>query len=282
MALYLASFKATELSAATLTSVYILTLLSHRYPGGWLGARRPSLNLQHSLNVPLTKLKEFGLTFEKNIEKRLEKVENLGDLLNNFALKSTPETVNRSLLLWSKGDYDLTLMFRIPDSQEVLDQQMNGRRCVSVLINPERTSSYILGERDALSFTMHDLIHADHFFHHPESHEGQLGFYALMDFCMREKHFEIHMTQPKFSGELDYLISDMNAYAVHLLKCLKAALYFYHPEGQLFFEEWIKKIKLSETESKAFLELNTKFYVPETQDAELLGFLSRWKRHLPK
>ncbi len=277
MAPILSLFAKNKISPAECTALYLIAVLSHRFPGNWLGAKRPSLSLSHELKFPINQLPEFGFAFEENILKRLLTTETLGDLFNQFALKSTPETVNRSLLHWSTSRYPLVLMFRIPESAEVLAQQMTGHRCVSVLTKADRCLSYILGERDALSFTMHDLIHADHFFHHPDSFEGQLGFYGLMDFCMKEQHFKIQLENPKFAGELDYLISDMNAYAVHLLKCLKAALFHYHTDGLEFFNEWLLKINANSLESLALKELNTPVYVAEIQDQYLLEFLGRFR-----
>jgi hypothetical protein len=277
MAPILSLFSENKISPAECTSIYLIAVLSHRFPGNWLGAKRPSLCLAHDLNVSIKQLMDVGFTFEENILKRLKETNNLGDLFNQFALKSTPETVNRSLLHWSTGRYPLKLMFRIPDSTEVLAQQKHGKRCVSGLTKSERCQTYILGERDALSFTMHDLIHADHFFHHPVSYEGQLGFYGLMDLCLREKFFETQLKNPKFASELDYLISDMNAYAVHLLKCLKAALFHYPSEDENFFEKWLMNIKTNSLQTLAFQELNCPLYQPEIQDQYLLEFLSRFK-----
>jgi hypothetical protein len=89
------------------------------------------------------------------------------------------------------------------------------------------------------------------------------------------------MKEKKFAAELDYLISDMNAYAVHLLKCLKAALFHYHSDGTIFFNQWLEKIKVDENQKKAFLLLNTADYVDTNQDAFLLEMLGNWKRQTP-
>lgn len=274
MAPMLDLFHQNRLSASELTGIYLLHILSHRYPKLWLGARRPSMNITHKMYTPLS---DLNLELETNIIKRLDGVLNLGDMLNNFALKSTPETVNRSLLHWSNSNYGLELMFRIPSSSEVLSQQKMGRRCVTVLTEAEKIRTYILGERDSLSFTMHDLIHADHFYFHPESFDGQINFYWFIDFCMKKGHFDELMLVPKFVEELNYLISDMNAYAIHLMKCLKAALVFHHPEGESFFEKWVNQVSSTLSEKEALLRLNSKAYIPESEDAILLSLLAKFK-----
>ena len=273
-----ATYKSGQLSASEFTAAYLITILSHRNPGTWAGAKRAKLNTPH--HMP-TLLKDLPLKFEPNIQRRLEGITNLGDLFAQFAFKSTPEAVNRAILAWSHGDYRLELMFRIPTPQEVLDQQKQGRRCVTAIVQATQLKKYILGQRDALSFTMHDLIHADHFYHHNDSFQSQLGLYALLDFCMKQNHFEEHLKLNKFQDEFEYLIADMNAYAVHLLKCLKSALIFYHPEGENFFANWVLKITTDQNEQDALLELNTQTYDEKKQDAYLLKLLERYKLTRP-
>ena len=270
------------LSAAEFTAIYIITVLAHRLPGDWLGAKRAEkLTLTHNLNFPLNELPGI---FEPNIQKRLVGFSTVGDLFQHFAFKSTPLTVNRSVLNWSLGKYGLELMFRIPTPKEVLNQQKQGRRCVTVVLEKEKARKFILGERDALGFTMHDLIHADHFYHNNDCYQGQLGFYWFLDFCLTQNHFEEHLQNPAFESEFEYLISDMNAYAVHLLKCFKSALIHYHVQGQTFFQEWIFKLNLEVNEAEALVKLNTAEY-NDLFDADLLSLLSRYqaslKRHLP-
>ncbi len=253
---------------AELASLYIVIYLSTRFPGTWLGATRPDMKLTHDMQFPV---KSIPLTFEENIKKRLP--ETLGDLFNQFALKSTPESVNRSLLSWSAGAYPLILMFHIPQPAEVLEQQKVGKRCVSVMT--KGLDKFILGERDPLSFTMHDLIHADHFYHDNHCYEGQISLYWFLDHCMKAGLFNELMENADFKWELEYLISDMNAYAIHSLKCLKAALIHYHPDKEKYFESWVKKLGVAES---TLLRLGSKEYVPEEEDAILLSALKAFRQ----
>lgn len=274
MAPVLEAFEHGHISGATLTSVYVITALSLRYPAHWLGARRQlPVQSNHQLHAPLDLILPF---LEPNIQHRLKEFSSLGDIFNHFALKSTPLSVNRSLLGWSTGAYGLELMFRIPAPYEVLEQQKRGRRVVTVISDAKRASRLILGERDALGFTMHDLIHADHFYFHNDCYQGQLGFYGLLNHCLKEQHFSTLMSHPEFEREFEYLIADMNAYAIHLLKCFKAALIHYHPEKEYFFSQWLDKLKLDESVKSAFLGLNTKSYDPHTQDKVILNYLESW------
>lgn len=250
-----------------LTAVFLIQVLAIRFPGTWLGAKRPSLGLSHELNLPMD-----TLTFEPNIQRRLTGL-SLGDVLNGFALKSTPEAVNRALLHWSSGTYPLELMFRIPGPLEVLEQQYQGRRCVTVLTEASRTSRFILNERDTLSFTMHDLIHADHFYHDNACYQGQLALYGFLR--ARREDFRELLAIPEFAAEFEYLIADMNAYAIHSLKCLKAAIIHYGSKE--LFADWVREFEIRDE----LLRLNTREYDPHESDHKILHWLEKFAATAP-
>ncbi len=276
MAPILELFNQQKITDAELTACYLIAVLSHRYPGSWAGSKIKQPLTTHTMPFKTQELCRH-LEFEKNVLERLKQVETIGDLLAQCAFRSTPLAVNRSILEWSKGNYKLELMFRIPSPREVLQQQKVGRRCVTLLTKKEDTSLYILGERDALSFTMHDLIHADHFYRDLEVYEGQLGFYALLENCYEQGHFDELWGNRKFRDEFEYLISDMNAYAVHLMKCLKSAMIHYHPKRDEFFIEWIQKLELSPQEEQSLKLLNSKEYSAEVRDATILSWLNKYR-----
>lgn len=257
-------FTSGKITEAEFTASYIILYLSHRFPGTWAGSSK------EFISVPGISWRDLPFEFESNILKRLERTQTLMDIFAGFALKSTPLAVNRAILEWNNGNYGLELMFRIPRPHEVLQQQKVGRRCVTTLID-ERIGRYILGERDALSFTMHDLIHADHFYFHNECYEGQLGFYGLLDKTI--DYFDL--SNEKFANEFEYVISDMNAYAIHLMKCLKSAILHYFDED--YFRGWLRGLEAPD----AMYLLNSSEYVPETMDREILGWLSRYKNTTP-
>jgi hypothetical protein len=250
-----------KLSEADFTASYLLCFLSHRFPESWPGSRHKEQKAISGIDW-----RELPFEFEPNVMRRFEDIRSLQEIFANFALKSTPLAVNRALLSWYDGSNGLELMFRIPSPKEVLLQQKCGRRCVTALID-DRISKYILGERDALSFTMHDLVHADHFFHHNECYQGQLAFYGLLD--MTFAYFDL--SHEKFLSEFEYLISDMNAYAIHLLKCLKSAMVHYFDEDH--FKNWPRGLNPPE---ELFL-LNSPAYSPETMDRVLLSWLEDFR-----
>lgn len=249
-----------KITPAEFTAAYLVIYLSERFPGTWLGSE---INRQNTNGVSW---KELPFHFEKNITARLQNTGSLIDIFSNFSFKSTPRTVNRAIVNWSDGHYGLELMFRIPKPHEVLQQQKLGRRCVTTLFD-HRISTYILGERDALSFTMHDLIHADHFYHHNECYIGQLGFYGLLDKTF--SYFDL--SNDKFASEFEYVIADMNAYAIHLMKCLKSAMIHYFSEE--YFSGWL----LDLNPPSALYALNTPSYIPSTMDSQILTWLDQYR-----
>jgi hypothetical protein len=253
-------YLSAKLTQAEFTAAYILIYLSYRFPKTWLGSAQKKTKVE---GLPWRSL---PFHFEQNILKRLDETVSLMEIFARFSLKSTPLAVNRSILEWHKGHYALELMFRIPRPHEVLQQQKFGRRCVTT-VTDERISKYILGERDSLSFTMHDLIHADHFFFHNDSYEGQLGFYGLLDRTIGY----FNLSNESFADEFEYVIADMNAYPIHLMKCLKSAMIHYFNED--YFRGWLSELDAPD----ALYLLNSSEYGPEDMDSEILKWLDLFK-----
>lgn len=143
----------------------------------------------------------------------------------NHSLRSIPISVNRSLYFWQSGSYPLKLYRDIPSPLEVLKMQTRGYRCVSCITDPKLIEQYILGERDALSFALHDLIHADHFFRHPDWMKAQVGFCRWMLELYQNSVFKQWLNQDSvFEKEFFYAASDMNSHPAHLVKYFKSVL----------------------------------------------------------
>lgn len=254
-------FSSGKLSQADFVAAYIITYLSYRFPKNWPGARTG----QHK--IPGTDWRILPLQLEANVLERLKDTHSIQEIFANFALKSTPLSVNRAILEWANGRYGLELMFRIPSPREILDQQKVGRRCVTTLLD-KRIHGYILGERDSLSFTMHDLIHADHFYHNNQCYQGQLGLYGLLDKTF--SYFDL--SHDGFKQEFEYIIADMNAYAIHLLKCLKSAMIHYFNDD--YFVGWATMVEAP----KELFALNTTDYDPASMDHVLLSWLDSFRQ----
>lgn len=243
------------LSDVQLVALWTLTYLRIRHPKTWWGAKRATPLHHHALSLPLRELPISWLAEEQHL---LEQYQSLGDLFAHRALKATPEAVNRSILAWSLKTYGLVLMERIPSVEEVLEQQIRGQRCVTIFREQTTLSKLILGERDALGFAFHDLIHADHFFHDNSLMRGQIGFYRQVNDLLNAQLLAPFMAKESFSEQLDYLVADMNSHPVHLWKCFKSICRQanHGAMDELFLAELPKRWEMTDELSHAFDELN--------------------------
>lgn len=202
-----------QLSGADLLAAIIIAYLNYRYPKNWLQSQQQSPSI--SFGPPL---KDLGLKLSPNILKRISPQDSIGSVISSFTFMATPLAVNHALQKYALKQYPLILMKNIPSPKEVLLQQAQGKRCVTYFTNEGQMNHLVLGERDPLSFLMHDLIHADHFFHESNIKQGQIGFYRQVLNLLEKGSLNSVYQEDRF----EYLISDMNAYCVHLWKGLKS------------------------------------------------------------
>ena len=219
-----------------LCTLYILLFLRIRHPKNWLQKKKnfKPQNLHPKLLdfIPL----DFNLTdWEKEKLKGIDALE----LFSFYNLKGIPEAVNRTMLNWGQGHWQIALLTHIPSPRELLKMQVKNTRCITLTVNHDEIDRLVMSSRDPLSFVLHDLHHADHFFNHGESQRGQLGFYALVDKIYDQPLLKKSLkTDLLFKSEFEYVVSDMNAYVIHLFKCFKSA--FIKSDAELFSRiiEW--------------------------------------------
>jgi hypothetical protein len=204
-----------------LCTLYILLFLRIRHPKNWL-QKKTNFNPIQSEKLLLDIIPhEFNLTdWEK------EKLTNLcaKDLFSHYNLKGIPLAVNRTILNWACGDWNIELLTHIPSPRELLRMQVKNTRCITLTTNHDEIDRLVLSSRDPLSFVLHDLHHADHFFNQDESLKGQLGFYSLVNKIYDQPLLKKSLKEDtQFKSEFEYVVSDMNAYVIHLFKCFKSA-----------------------------------------------------------
>lgn len=91
-----------------------------------------------------------------------------------------------------------------------------------------------MNERDPLSFLLHDLVHAYKMFANDDLHAGQIQFYkqllklfepkSSLDHLFQSNLNDLLNSDPEFSKQFDYLISDMNSHPRHLFLYFKAII----------------------------------------------------------
>jgi hypothetical protein len=164
---------------------------------------------------------EFELTLWEK-----EKLQNVSseELFLNYNLRGVPEAVNRTMINWAQAKWDLQLLTYIPIPRELLKLQVKKCRCITLITSPLEIDQLVFSARDPLSFVIHDLQHADQFFSHEESLKGQLGFYYLINEIYDRPEIKKSLKENnQFKNEFEYVVSDMNAYVIHLFKSLKSA-----------------------------------------------------------
>lgn len=157
-------------------------------------------------------------SFQKNkLLKNLSFSSPVMTFINEHHWKGYTDRIRRSLLLWHQGQYSLVLCKSIPSPYELLKIQACGQRVVTVFEQPDQWRR-LHHQKNVWDFTVHDLIHADHFFENPMWREGQVQFYQFLLHHWNSQEIKpLHKTV-----EFEYLISDMNSHPRHLFQTLQA------------------------------------------------------------
>ena len=255
----LKSLNQMELSPQNFTTLYLLLFLRIKHPENWMQKNSKNLitpGLKIDADEDLMRL--IPETFALN-EWEKEKLKGLGasGLFMNFNLKAIPESINRTMLQWISGNWNIEMLHHIPNSRELLRLQVKNTRCITVIIDPKKIDSLVLNTRDPLSFVLHDLMHADQFFSQKESLKGQLGFYKLINDIYEKSELRYLLKNNiEFKKEFEYIASDMNAYVIHLFKCLKSSVERTE-QKEIFFDLILSWWNMSDEEKKSSRMLNT-------------------------
>jgi hypothetical protein len=228
-------WKSKKLSDIEMVGAYLLTFIFLRRPTDFLGGF-------HNLPLPqrvasgvsgkfiISTLRQT-LPEELMVAKSLRPLETESDFVSTLCAhswRSIPFSVQKSLSAWQCGFYPLNLLTYLPSADDVLAMQAQGQRCVSMLLKPEEIHSFVEEGRDVLGFIVHDLIHADHFFHDPARAQAQIDFcQKLLEVLKLPAIQHMLFIDDVFRKEFHYLMSDMNSVPLHLLKTLKAVLLGY-------------------------------------------------------
>lgn len=216
----LKSYKAGLLSDQDFTTLYLLLLLRIKHPKNYLQIFSKSKCIVK--NKSLFDLLPASIELSEEEKIKYQSMDGL-HLFLSCHLKSIPSSINRAMINWYNGNWNIVLSFKIPSSKNLLKLQAENKRVLTLIVEKEKLSTHILGKRDALSFALHDLMHADQFFNNNISLKGQLGFYRFI--YKNYEHSELSQLlamDKNFHQEFEYVVSDMNAYIIHLLKSFKS------------------------------------------------------------
>ncbi len=218
----------SNLSQKNRLIVYTLTLCCLRRKNDWFSGVLKKPRKASNINPVLQQLNfRIHLLFEKtNVcwPKSLPTDICFDQFLSVVRIKAIPESAINGIFRFYCDDYNLQILDYEPTAHEILNLQIQNQRVLTFnddfKIWPEKK----YGERDFLSFLLHDFIHAEHFFSDPQKRLGQIGFYKFIQKIWLDKMLDEYLVSIEFNGQFSYLISDMNSHPIHLLQTFKAII----------------------------------------------------------
>ncbi|MFZ3231465.1 MAG: hypothetical protein WA160_14755 [Pseudobdellovibrio sp.] len=244
--------------------VWTVGLSCLRRPNDWFGGMRP-IFFESNDGFEKSSIKIKDLFFNTAIKWPLQIDPNidLQSFLNYCRIKPLPESALRSLYKLGSNDYPLIITEHEPEPFELLNIQIHGKRVITFIENYQLWPEKTYGERDILSFIIHDLIHADHFFKDPIQRKGQIGFYKLIEKIQTDFELLSLLKNAKFKSGFEYIISDMNSHPVHLLQTLKALLFLATLNDQkatAIWNLWVSTWSHDQNDRDAVQKVNTQLF----------------------
>ena len=204
-------------------TLWVISCICLRRPNSWYSGRQNLAESKLPLNISFSMhdfFQDLGLTWPKKLNHDI----GIEEFVRTVRLNPLPAAAARALYFFYTEHYSIEILCYEPEPLDLLKLQIAGKRVLT--FEPDFTTWPHLkyGERDPLSFWIHDLIHADHFFSDPQNRAGQIGFYRLLYEIIVSKILDTISLNDGFFKAFTYLMSDMNAHPLHLIKTLRAYL----------------------------------------------------------
>lgn len=251
---YVDMFQEKTISEADLIAVFILIYMIHRRPRKWCSgfAKIPISGLELSYDISPIRICQLTESVRElmnisYLSKKLKVDESVVleqyrvvDIFNHLTFSgikhNTDNYINHFVVKFYLRQRPVCLLHYIPTPIEVLTQQANGERVITMFLTIEELSRshvsklrYMTGNqehaRDPFEFLLHDIRHMEHFIS-PEIYYEQVGFFDAMlriNPSSVKFYFLNVLGYPKALWyELEYVLSDMNCYSTHLLRYVHA------------------------------------------------------------
>ena len=206
-------------------TIWVIACACLRRPESWYSGRhslideaRPTYSKTDFFMFDL--FKKLDISWPKKLDPSID----LHQFTRTVRIIPLPHAATNALYHFYLGQYPLEILCYEPEPLELLKLQIEGKRILTFNPHFEDWPYQKYGERDPLSFWLHDLIHADHFFSDPQNRQGQIGFYRLIHEILSHKILDTILLNNEFNKSFSYLMSDMNAHPLHLIKTLRAYL----------------------------------------------------------
>ena len=240
-------------SSCELVILYLWQRILSQHKSPYLsGLREPGLsdelptttNLNQLQWLPVLRVSGFSPT-------------NLGELTCSYQWKKIQARIQWVLELWLKRPLPLKVTDKVITPYEMLEEQSLGWRVVTLPFDYAEDEEVVPGKHP-LEFVLHDLEHAERFFHSEVNYYGQVGFYHHLQGSVAAGFWQKLLLNKDFEKAFYYLMSDMNTHCAHMLKYLRANLWncFQDEANEIWFSlvnQWIQGQELRD----AFLAINT-------------------------
>lgn len=246
-----------------------------RRPNDWFGG--VNLSITETMSDSESNFSFYELTRKLEISwpKKLSKTISFSEFLRKVKIKPLPEVAQKAMYFIFTKKYPITVLDYEPTPNELLHIQCEGRRIISFKNDYQNWPRQTFGQRDPLSFWLHDCIHAEHYFSQPEHFLSQLGFYKFVAHAYKAKCWPQTPDNQGFERDFSYLISDMNSHPLHLFKTLRAITEIHFKDESIgIWEKVLKMSSGSNEELCALRKLNTALFVSNDCNA-LLQFTKR-------
>lgn len=258
----------------TCVILWITFLCLLRRPHRWFGGLHKGYDLNHTLNPWQKSVNQIDLnyiSFLKNLgvgwPQKLSHELSFYDFLNMVRIQPLPEAAQKALFCIFTKKYPMTILDYEPDPTELLHLQCQGKRVITFTPDYTDWPNQKFGQRDPLSFWLHDCIHAEHFFAQPEIFTSQIGFYKFVAASIKNNCWPKAFSQ---RDDFSYLISDMNSHPIHLFKTLKALSdIHYKDESMGIWQNVLNTCATEPAEINALRNLNTTYFTDDDSTALL-------------
>lgn len=206
-------------------TIWVLTCTCLRRPDSWFSGMQDLKSTgEHTYSKNDFSMFELFQTLNLSWPQKLDRDISLHQFTRTVRITPLPHAAANALYHFYLGQYPIEILCYEPEPLELLKLQIEGKRILTFNPNVEEWPHLKYGERDPLSFWLHDLIHAEHFFSDPQDRQGQIGFYRLIHEILTHKILDTILLNDEFNKSFSYLMSDMNAHPLHLVKTLRAYL----------------------------------------------------------